>query len=216
MLHSPPGVRGTPGAWDGDGRYPCELVSGSGVARIHKTGRLAPPSPRTPSPNVEANRHSPFFGPALKRTHHAPNYCHIWSTKGGEGDITGGSLPPGPSETIAGPLGNSQLLMVLQGGPLVPCHIPQLILHAGSFMWVNFKGSSKLYLCKQCKKLNLQPGLYGISLPSWAPWDLSSLFPMWIPQNSISMAGGFIICYFIKYILNFTHLNSPFPNFWNS
>ena len=38
------------------------------------------------------------------------------------------------------------------GGTPIPYHIPQLALHARLFMWVNLKGSGKIYICKQCKK----------------------------------------------------------------
>ena len=74
-----------------------------------------------------------------------------------------------PSEVIAGPMGSSQLLAVLQGGPLVPCHVPQL---------VNLKGPGKMYICEQCEK---QTSTWDSMVPhchSKASWDPSSLSPM--------------------------------------
>ena len=60
-------------------------------------------------------------------------------------------FPAGPSEAIAGLLGTCQLPVVLWGEPPIPCHVPQCTLPTRSFKPVNLKGSSKMYICEQCK-----------------------------------------------------------------
>ena len=57
-----------------------------------------------------------------------------------------------PFEAIAGPLGSSELPLMLQGSPPVPCHTPQLTLPAGSFKCMSSKGSGKFYFCEWCEK----------------------------------------------------------------
>ena len=82
-------------------------------------------------------------------------------------------LPSGPAKAIAGPLGSSTLPMELQKELPVPCHIPELVLPAKAFIWVNLEGSGIVYLCEQQKYLTL--GLYGVPLPPGTLRGLSSL-----------------------------------------
>ena len=121
MLCSPPGVRVIPGVGDGHGWYPCKPVSGLMSAGDHEAGELAPPSSGAPFPSVESQW--------------APSPTTKTSVALKEKEVTMQEVPllTGPSEAIADPLGSCQLQAVLQGGPPIPCHIPQLTLTSGSF-----------------------------------------------------------------------------------
>ena len=111
-----------------------------------------PPSSGAPSPMIEGPW-APFpSGQALKRAYHTTTTTTSVAPKEDEATLQEMSLPSGPSEVIAGPSGTSMLLTVLQGGPPIPCYIPQLALAARSFKGVNLKGSGKMYICGQCKK----------------------------------------------------------------
>ena len=115
-----------------------------------RAGRLAPPSPSAPSPPVEGQWAPSPLGPVPKTGCHVPNATTSGALRE-EVTLQEVSLPMGSCEAIASSSGSSQPPAVLQGSP-VTCHIPQLTLPTRSFKQVNLKGSSKLYLCKQCEK----------------------------------------------------------------
>ena len=87
-------------------------------------------------------------------------------------------------------------------GPPVPCHIPQLPLSTRSFRHIDLKGSSKLYLCKQCKKQTSNWDSMVSYCLSGASWDPSGLSPvsdeLFGSLKVGSTAGGSIICCFIR------------------
>ena len=120
-------------------------------ARVHKAGKLAPPSSGAPSPSVESWQAPSPLGPAPESLMHLHHY-NVSGPKGGGGDSTGGV----PShESLCGhwwPLRKLSASGGTTGGPSIPCHIPQIIHPDGSFMWVNLKGCSKMYICEQCEK----------------------------------------------------------------
>ena len=84
----------------------------------------------------------------------------------------------GPSETIFGLSGSSQLLLSCRNPP-VPCHIPQLTLLTGSFKHVSLKGLWQALPLYEVQKANLQLGFYGVPSPPGVSWDPSGLSPVW-------------------------------------
>ena len=90
--------------------------------------------PLGPLPHsVEGKWASSPLDQAPKRAHHAPTTIILLAPKEEEVTLQEVPLPSGHSEAIAGPLGSSMLPMVLQRGPPVPYHVPQLALSARSF-----------------------------------------------------------------------------------
>ena len=132
----------TPASWLMD------LVS----AGIHKVSGLAPPSPSATSSPVEGQWSPSPSDPTPKKVHHSPTTSVSGAPREEEAPLQEMPLPLGPTEAIAGPSGSSQLPLTLQESLPVPCCIPQLTHPAWSFKSINLKGSSKLYLCKWCKK----------------------------------------------------------------
>ena len=152
MICSPPGVRRTPGAGVGHGRYFCKLVRWPGVSRGPQGLWVYSSLPKCFLTHCRGPRDPLPFGPCPKESSSCPHYFYFWSTKGGGGDLAGGAPYHGPLLGYCSPVGSSQLLAVLQGSPPVPCLIPQFTLPARSFKWVNLKGFGKLYLCEWCEK----------------------------------------------------------------
>ena len=150
VICSPPGVRGTPGARAGHGRYSCELASGPGVSQGPQSWWAGPSFPQCFIIHCRGLMGSLPFGLCPKDSPLCPHYFYFFSTEGGGCTLARGALPMGPSEAATGPLGSCQLPLELQGSPPVPCHISQLALPAGSFKHVDLTGSGKLHLCEWC------------------------------------------------------------------
>ena len=147
---------------------------------------------------------STFFGPLHLHLH------NIGGPKRGGGDSAGDAPSHRSLWGHCFPLGKLSASDSTARGPPIPCHIPQLTNPTGSFKQVNLKGSGKMYLCKQCKKQTsnwdslvfhcLQEHL-GIHLIS--PQCRMSYSD---PSKFAAMAGGSIICCFIK-TLKFLNLH---------
>ena len=138
--------------------------------------------------------------PSSPSPHHMPTTTTLVVPKEEEATKQEVPLPTGPYEAITGPPGPSAPSGVV-GGPPISYHIPQVTCPTRSFKWVNLKGSSKMYICKQCVKHAsnydsmvshcLQEHLGSVLFVSNVGWGIQ------IPKSSVSIAGGSIICSFI-------------------
>ena len=99
----------------------------------------------------------PLLWPCPKEILSCLHLHNVRDPKGGRSSSAGGAPSHGSLWGHCWPLGSSQLLEALPGGPPIPCHIPQLTLSTGYFKWVSLEGSSKMYLCEQCKKQTSNP-----------------------------------------------------------
>ena len=91
MLHNTPGVRGTPRAGVGHGRYPCELANGSGVSWGPQGQWVSSSFPQCSLSYCRRTMGSLSFEPCPKESLTCPHYYYFWSTKGGQGTITRGT-----------------------------------------------------------------------------------------------------------------------------
>ena len=113
MLCSLSGARGTPEAGVSHGGYPCRLVNGPHVCQGPRSWWVG--SSRDPSLSMKGWL-APFpLGLAPKKVHYSPTATTSVVPKEEEATMQVVSLTKGPSETINGPLGTSQLLAILQG-----------------------------------------------------------------------------------------------------
>ena len=125
-----------------------DLVS----AGVHEADRSAPPSPGTPSPSVEGQQTPSTLGPLSKTAHCAPTTTNINGPEGGGGNIAGSASSPRLLWGYHWPLRKLSASSSAAGGPPSPATSLQLTLLARSFMWVNLKGSGKIYIFEWCKK----------------------------------------------------------------
>ena len=151
MLCSLPGVRGTPGAWDGPGRNPYLSASGP----PHRWGLWDWLQGYSFSLR-DCGTHSLEVMDSC--------WCKFIPTKSLSLSYGyGASIPQGRragtmtrqsglTEAIAGPLESSTLPTSLPKGPPVPCHISTLTLPSRAFKHINLKASSKEYACRECDK----------------------------------------------------------------
>ena len=103
------------------------------AARVHGANESIPPPCRASSPRVEGKQAPSPSKQAPKRAHHTPTTTTSVASKEDEATLQEAPLPSGPYESITGSSGSSMLPTVLQRGPPVPCHVPQLALPARSF-----------------------------------------------------------------------------------
>ena len=146
------------------------------AARVHEAGEWVPLGPLL---LVKRAGWLPLFRASPKESPSCPTTTTLVAQREEEETMQEVPLAVGPSEVTGGPLGTSQLPVVLQGEPTISCHMPQLAPPAGSFKQVSLKGFSKMYICNWCEK-------------HASKWDsvvshclkkhlggLSSLSPMW-------------------------------------